>query len=101
MLQNGPCSEMVYVHSKLLIVDDATCVVGSCNINDRSLRGGRDGGRGRGRRSTSKRAAGEAVAGPSRHPRLAEAAFIALVLDVTDVITCWQELWRRRRRTRP
>ena len=33
---------MVYVHSKLLIVDDATCVVGSCNINDRSLRGGRD-----------------------------------------------------------
>ena len=33
---------MVYVHSKLLIADDATCVVGSCNTDDRSLRGGRD-----------------------------------------------------------
>ena len=32
----------VYVHSKLCIVDDAVTLVGSCNINDRSLNGERD-----------------------------------------------------------
>jgi phosphatidylserine/phosphatidylglycerophosphate/cardiolipin synthase-like enzyme len=35
-------SEMVYVHSKLLIVDDRVAVLGSANINDRSLLGNRD-----------------------------------------------------------
>ena len=35
-------SEQVYVHSKLLIVDDRIVIVGSANINDRSLDGGRD-----------------------------------------------------------
>jgi phospholipase D1/2 len=35
-------TEQVYVHSKLLIVDDMHVVVGSANINDRSLNGGRD-----------------------------------------------------------
>jgi phospholipase D1/2 len=42
-LMNGaPVSEIVYVHSKLLIVDDKIALIGSANINDRSLRGDRD-----------------------------------------------------------
>lgn len=32
----------IYVHSKLCIADDAVTLVGSCNINDRSLNGERD-----------------------------------------------------------
>ncbi|WP_286741948.1 phospholipase D-like domain-containing protein [Aquabacterium sp. UBA2148] len=35
-------TEQIYVHSKLLIVDDAEVVIGSANINDRSLNGDRD-----------------------------------------------------------
>jgi len=35
-------SELVYVHSKLLIVDDRVTLIGSSNINDRSLIGHRD-----------------------------------------------------------
>lgn len=35
-------TELVYVHSKLLIVDDDTAIIGSANINDRSLLGDRD-----------------------------------------------------------
>jgi phospholipase D1/2 len=35
-------TEQVYVHSKLLIVDDRYAILGSANINDRSLAGGRD-----------------------------------------------------------
>lgn len=35
-------TEQVYIHSKLLIVDDRFVIVGSANINDRSLAGGRD-----------------------------------------------------------
>jgi len=36
------CTEQIYVHSKLLIVDDRHVIMGSANINDRSLDGGRD-----------------------------------------------------------
>lgn len=32
----------VYVHSKIMIIDDCTTLVGSANINDRSLLGSRD-----------------------------------------------------------
>lgn len=32
----------MYVHSKLLIADDDTVIIGSANINDRSLLGDRD-----------------------------------------------------------
>ena len=32
----------IYVHSKMLIVDDEYMIVGSCNINDRSMAGDRD-----------------------------------------------------------
>ena len=35
-------TELVYVHSKLLIVDDCLVIAGSANINDRSLLGSRD-----------------------------------------------------------
>ncbi|XP_077171610.1 phospholipase D2 isoform X2 [Paroedura picta] len=35
-------TELVYVHSKLLIADDRRAIIGSANINDRSLLGERD-----------------------------------------------------------
>jgi phospholipase D1/2 len=35
-------TEQIYVHSKLLIVDDRLAIIGSANINDRSLKGDRD-----------------------------------------------------------
>ena len=33
---------MIYVHSKLIIVDDSLAILGSANINQRSLAGSRD-----------------------------------------------------------
>jgi phospholipase D1/2 len=35
-------TEQIYVHSKLMIVDDRYAILGSANINDRSLLGSRD-----------------------------------------------------------
>lgn len=35
-------TELIYVHSKLMIIDDRACIIGSANINDRSLLGNRD-----------------------------------------------------------
>ena len=35
-------SELIYVHSKMLIVDDQSVVIASANINDRSMLGSRD-----------------------------------------------------------
>lgn len=37
-----PSTEIVYLHSKLMIVDDRRVIIGSANLNDRSLRGSRD-----------------------------------------------------------
>ncbi len=37
-----PATEIVYIHSKLLIIDDCVALIGSANINDRSLMGDRD-----------------------------------------------------------
>ena len=37
-----PVTEQIYVHSKLLIIDDEKVLLGSANINDRSMRGNRD-----------------------------------------------------------
>ncbi|QLY71045.1 phospholipase [Citrobacter freundii] len=37
-----PVTEQVYVHSKLMVVDDRYVLVGSANINERSLLGNRD-----------------------------------------------------------
>lgn len=40
---NGrPVTEQIYTHSKLLIADDRAALLGSANINDRSMLGGRD-----------------------------------------------------------
>ncbi|XP_069857735.1 phospholipase D2 [Dipodomys merriami] len=35
-------SELIYIHSKMLIADDRKVIIGSANINDRSLLGKRD-----------------------------------------------------------
>ena len=40
--QGKPTTEMVYPHSKMMIVDDLFALIGSPNINDRSLLGNRD-----------------------------------------------------------
>ncbi len=37
-----PITEMIYIHSKAFIVDDRYFVIGSANINDRSMLGSRD-----------------------------------------------------------
>lgn len=37
-----PRTEIVYVHSKLMIADDQRAICGSANINERSMRGSRD-----------------------------------------------------------
>lgn len=43
LLANGRyVTEQIYVHSKLMIVDDRYVLMGSANINDRSLLGSRD-----------------------------------------------------------
>jgi phospholipase D1/2 len=42
MLGGRPVTEIVYVHSKLIIVDDKIALIGSANINDRSMLGSRD-----------------------------------------------------------
>lgn len=37
-----PMTEIVYVHSKMMIIDDRIVIMGSANINDRSMNGNRD-----------------------------------------------------------
>ncbi len=37
-----PLTEILYIHSKLMIVDDRKVILGSANINDRSMLGDRD-----------------------------------------------------------
>lgn len=41
-INNKVVSEQVYVHDKLLIADDRIAIIGSANINDRSMLGARD-----------------------------------------------------------
>lgn len=42
-VMNGvPKTEIVYVHSKLIIADDKVAILGSANINDWSMKGERD-----------------------------------------------------------
>ena len=42
IIGNLPVTELIYIHSKLLIVDDEKVLIGSANINDRSMLGERD-----------------------------------------------------------
>ncbi|BBH06514.1 phospholipase D P1 [Prunus dulcis] len=43
LFEGGPVStSQVYVHSKVMIIDDCVALIGSSNINDRSLIGSRD-----------------------------------------------------------
>ena len=42
LINNVPETELIYIHSKLMIIDDTTVLIGSANINDRSMLGTRD-----------------------------------------------------------
>jgi phospholipase D1/2 len=42
VINDTPVTEMIYIHSKVMIVDDCTVIIGSANINDRSMNGDRD-----------------------------------------------------------
>ena len=42
LVNNVPSTELIYIHSKLMIVDDISVILGSANINDRSMLGSRD-----------------------------------------------------------
>ena len=42
LVNGAPKTEIVYIHSKLIIVDDTKVLLGSANINDRSMIGTRD-----------------------------------------------------------
>lgn len=42
LFNNVPKTEIIYIHSKLMIVDDRKIIMGSANINDRSMLGTRD-----------------------------------------------------------
>jgi phospholipase D1/2 len=35
-------SEQIYIHDKILIADDRIAIIGSANLNDRSMLGDRD-----------------------------------------------------------
>jgi len=41
-IKDIPVTEMIYIHSKLMIIDDEKVLIGSANINDRSMLGTRD-----------------------------------------------------------
>ncbi|CAH3154344.1 unnamed protein product, partial [Porites lobata] len=42
LIEGNFVTEIVYVHSKIMIVDDRVAIIGSANINDRSMQGERD-----------------------------------------------------------
>merc|ERR1712137_893361 len=42
ILNGCPVTSQVYIHSKLMIVDDRRVIIGSANYNDRSMNGDRD-----------------------------------------------------------
>ena len=42
MQNNVPVTEEIYIHSKTMIVDDTKAIIGSANINERSMTGDRD-----------------------------------------------------------
>lgn len=40
--QSSLVTEQIYIHAKMMIVDDRKCLIGSANINDRSMQGNKD-----------------------------------------------------------
>eukprot|EP00027_Filamoeba_sp_ATCC50430_P013027 CAMPEP_0168572504 /NCGR_PEP_ID=MMETSP0413-20121227/17974_1 /TAXON_ID=136452 /ORGANISM="Filamoeba nolandi, Strain NC-AS-23-1" /LENGTH=364 /DNA_ID=CAMNT_0008605567 /DNA_START=42 /DNA_END=1137 /DNA_ORIENTATION=- len=42
VLGGTPVTEQVYIHAKMMLVDDRIAIIGSANINDRSMLGTRD-----------------------------------------------------------
>ena len=42
VLNGVPVTELIYIHSKVMIIDDESVIMGSANINDRSMLGTRD-----------------------------------------------------------
>lgn len=42
MWNDTAATEQIYIHSKMMIVDDDMMIIGSANINDRSMLGNRD-----------------------------------------------------------
>jgi len=42
MMTGEPATEIIYIHSKILSVDDDIVIIGSANINDRSMTGTHD-----------------------------------------------------------
>ena len=42
IIEAAPVTEIIYIHSKIMIIDDRIALIGSANINDRSLKGTRD-----------------------------------------------------------
>ena len=42
LVEKVPVTEIIYIHSKIMIIDDQIALIGSANINDRSLKGSRD-----------------------------------------------------------
>jgi phospholipase D1/2 len=42
VIDGMPKTELIYIHSKIMIVDDEAVIIGSANINDRSMKGDRD-----------------------------------------------------------
>ena len=42
LVDGEPKTELIYINSQLMIVDDVTVILGSANINDRSMLGARD-----------------------------------------------------------
>jgi len=42
LIQDVPMTELIYIHSKTMVVDDEVAMIGSANINDRSMLGNRD-----------------------------------------------------------
>ena len=42
LIKDKPVTELIYIHSKLMLVDDEYAIIGSANINDRSMTGHRD-----------------------------------------------------------
>ena len=42
LLKGVPKTELVYIHAKIMLVDDQAIIIGSANLNDRSLLGKRN-----------------------------------------------------------